>query len=71
MAKAIERSRNDTLPPGAWLELDIHFHRAGGPGAAEQAVARHVEDLERLYRRAGLLGPSPAPMTQPQASKTS
>lgn len=110
MAKAIERSRDDTLAPGAWLELDIHFHRAvvasahnrvlslpfaalhgvvqprlnqlimplldrqrvvcqhdairaaisaGDPRAAEQAVARHVEDLERLYRQAGLLGPSP------------
>jgi DNA-binding FadR family transcriptional regulator len=110
MGEAIQRSRNDTLAPDAWLELDIHFHRAvvasahnrvlslpfaalhgvvqprlnqlimplldrqrvvcqhdaiytairaGDPGAAEQAVAYHVEDLERLYRRAGLLGPSP------------
>jgi GntR family transcriptional regulator, transcriptional repressor for pyruvate dehydrogenase complex len=33
--------------------------KAGDPGAAEQAVARHVEDLERLYSRAGLLGSSP------------
>jgi len=106
MAEAIERSRNDLLPPDAWLELDIRFHRAvvasahnrvlslpfaalhgivqprlnqlimplldrqrvvsqhdairaaisaGEPAAAEQAVDRHVEDLERLYRRAGLL----------------
>jgi DNA-binding FadR family transcriptional regulator len=110
MAEAIERARNDGLAPDAWLELDIHFHRAvvasahnrvlslpfaalhgvvqprlnqlimplldrqrvvsqhdairtaisaGDPGAAEQAVARHVEDLERFYRRAGLLGSSP------------
>jgi GntR family transcriptional regulator, transcriptional repressor for pyruvate dehydrogenase complex len=118
MAEAIERARNDGLAPDAWLELDIHFHRAvvasahnrvlslpfaalhgivqprlnqlimplldrqrvvsqhdairaaisaGDPGAAEQAVARHVEDLERLYRRAGLLGSSPgAPMTRPR-----
>ena len=28
MAEAINRSRNDTLAADAWLELDIHFHRA-------------------------------------------
>jgi GntR family transcriptional repressor for pyruvate dehydrogenase complex len=33
--------------------------RAGDPVQAEQAVARHVEDLERLYRQVGLLGSAP------------
>ena len=122
MAEAIERSRNDTLAADAWLELDIHFHRAvvasahnrvlslpfaalhgvvqprlnqlimplldrqrvvaqhdtiraaissGDPGAAEQAVIHHVQDLERLYRRAGLLGTSPPAHDATQAAETS
>jgi GntR family transcriptional regulator, transcriptional repressor for pyruvate dehydrogenase complex len=122
MAEAIERSRNDTLATDAWLELDIHFHRAvvasahnrvlslpfaalhgvvqprlnqlimplldrqrvvaqhdtiraaissGDPGAAEQAVIHHVQDLERLYRRAGLLGTSPPAHDATQAAETS